>query len=106
MLLIFVLALVVSLASAWKGPIYHEDVCEAIRVPLCQSNVTKYSITRLPNIMGYMNQDPIIRFTEQQDFLDLIATNCSEHLVFFLCASLVPICVNMTSLNGNTNFAC
>lgn len=74
-------------------PMDHSD-CEEVTVPLCSGSDMKYNSTRLPNHIGYTDQGAIRRFTEQKELKNLVNTKCSADLMFFLCATLVPICVN------------
>ena len=91
--LLFLLCLATDAVECWNQfyPIDHPD-CEAVAVPLC-SNM-KYNLTRLPNHIGYTDQTAIRLFTEQKNLKNLVNTKCSPDLVFFLCTTLVPICVN------------
>lgn len=89
------LCLGVLLVKSWV-PTYPADYqsCQKITVPLCQGSGMKYNLTRLPNHIGHTDQAAIRHFTEQNELTYLVSTKCSSDLVFFLCATLVPICVN------------
>lgn len=68
--------------------------CQKITVPLCRGNTSKYDRTRLPNFFGYSSQYQVQLFTEQSIIQTLVNNKCSRDIVFFLCAVLLPICVN------------
>ncbi|XP_070565062.1 secreted frizzled-related protein 3-like [Ptychodera flava] len=62
--------------------------CEPIEIPMCKSMA--YNKTRMPNLLHHSTQENAKLAIEQ--FEELIATNCSEYLRFFLCSMYAPIC--------------
>ena len=70
------------------------DICEPIQLPMCQH--MKYNMTRMPNLLHHSSQENAKLAIEQ--FQPLVDKNCSEVLLFFLCAMYAPICtVNFQS---------
>nr|UYR58212.1 sFRP3/4 precursor [Eupentacta fraudatrix] len=64
------------------------SMCEPIRLPMCSS--LPYNKTRMPNLLDHSTQENALLAIEQ--FEELVGTNCSDVLVFFLCAMYAPIC--------------
>ncbi|KAL3842351.1 hypothetical protein ACJMK2_020377 [Sinanodonta woodiana] len=64
------------------------DRCEPIKIPMCKS--MPYNMTRMPNHLYHSTQENANLAIEQ--FHELIKTNCSADLLFFLCAMFAPIC--------------
>ncbi|XP_032802229.1 secreted frizzled-related protein 3 [Petromyzon marinus] len=62
--------------------------CEPVRIPMCQSML--WNMTRMPNHLHHSTQENAILSIEQ--FQDLLDTQCSAVLRFFLCAMYAPIC--------------
>ncbi|XP_038052833.1 secreted frizzled-related protein 3-like [Patiria miniata] len=62
--------------------------CEAIQLPMCSG--MKYNMTQMPNLLHHSAQENARLSIEQ--FQDLVNTNCSELLLFFLCTMYAPIC--------------
>lgn len=71
-----------------SGQSHHK--CERITVALCQD--TPYNYTRMPNMLGHMNQDQVALAV--QEYKPLIEVQCSEHLKFFLCSIFTPMCTD------------
>ncbi|XP_067653914.1 uncharacterized protein [Haliotis asinina] len=63
--------------------------CERNPIPLCQ-NLT-FSQGSLPNMFLQCKVEEIE--AEMQQFQDLLRTNCSPHLRFFMCGIYMPYCV-------------
>ncbi|PIK39899.1 putative secreted frizzled-related protein 3-like [Apostichopus japonicus] len=63
-------------------------MCEDITLPMCSS--IPYNKTRMPNLLDHSTQENARLAIEQ--FEELVETNCSDVLVFFLCAMYAPIC--------------
>lgn len=64
------------------------SMCEDITLPMCSG--IPYNKTRMPNLLDHSTQENARLAIEQ--FQDLVDTNCSDVLVFFLCAMYAPIC--------------
>lgn len=64
------------------------DTCEPIQIPMCQS--MPYNMTRMPNLLHHSSQENAKLSIEQ--FEKLLEQNCSDVLLFFLCAMYAPIC--------------
>ncbi|XP_022096455.1 secreted frizzled-related protein 3-like [Acanthaster planci] len=62
--------------------------CEAIQLPMCSG--MKYNMTQMPNLLHHSAQENARLSIEQ--FQDLVDTNCSNLLLFFLCTMYAPIC--------------
>ncbi|XP_071796129.1 secreted frizzled-related protein 3-like [Asterias amurensis] len=62
--------------------------CEAIQLPMCSG--MKYNMTQMPNLLHHSAQENAKLSIEQ--FQDLVNTNCSDLLLFFLCTMYAPIC--------------
>ncbi|XP_028905420.1 secreted frizzled-related protein 4, partial [Ornithorhynchus anatinus] len=62
--------------------------CEPVRVPLCLD--MPWNLTRMPNHLYHSTQHNAVLASEQYE--ELVASNCSAALRFFLCALLAPIC--------------
>lgn len=62
--------------------------CEPIKIPMCRS--MPYNMTRMPNLLHHSTQENAILAIDR--FYVLVQTECSEHLLFFLCAMYAPIC--------------
>ena len=92
LLLVSVLAV-----NAWTTPLWYppdsQMKCQIITVPMCRTNTSKYDKTRLPNFLGFTNQDQVQNFTENKQMQKLVQTKCSKDIVFFLCSVMVPICI-------------
>ncbi|XP_053672339.1 frizzled-4 [Anopheles nili] len=71
-----------------------QRTCEPIRIELCQG--IGYNETSLPNIVGHELQSDA-NFT-LQTFFPLIKFGCSNQLIFFLCATYVPMCTPKVSM--------
>ncbi|KAK3103988.1 hypothetical protein FSP39_023440 [Pinctada imbricata] len=72
------------------GMTYHSksETCEPIQLPMCQH--MPYNMTRMPNLLHHSSQENAKLAIEQ--FQPLLEQNCSEVLLFFLCAMYAPIC--------------
>ncbi|XP_061174601.1 secreted frizzled-related protein 3-like [Saccostrea echinata] len=64
------------------------DTCEPIEIPMCQH--MPYNMTRMPNLLHHSSQENAKLAIEQ--FQQLIDQNCSDVILFFLCAMYAPIC--------------
>ena len=64
------------------------DMCERIDIPMCRG--MPYNMTRMPNHMHHSTQENARLAMEP--YGELLKQNCSEDLLFFLCAMFVPIC--------------
>ena len=64
--------------------------CEKITAPMCRGALP-YSSTEFPNSLDHYNQKMALRSLEI--YKDLMATNCSKHLAFFVCAYHLPVCM-------------
>ncbi|XP_064635471.1 secreted frizzled-related protein 3-like [Lineus longissimus] len=62
--------------------------CEQIQIPMCQR--MQYNMTRMPNLLHHSTQKNAILAIEQ--FEQLVDTQCSSSLLFFLCSMYAPIC--------------
>ncbi|XP_007899062.1 secreted frizzled-related protein 4 [Callorhinchus milii] len=62
--------------------------CERVRIPMCRA--MPWNITRMPNHLHHSTQENAILAIEQYE--ELVGTNCSPLLRFFLCAMYAPIC--------------
>ncbi|KAJ8416920.1 hypothetical protein AAFF_G00327980 [Aldrovandia affinis] len=62
--------------------------CEPVRIPMCKS--MPWNITKMPNHLHHSTQANAVLAIEQ--FEGLLGTQCSEDLLFFLCAMYAPIC--------------
>ncbi|KAM4626961.1 secreted frizzled-related protein 3 [Discoglossus pictus] len=62
--------------------------CEPVRIPMCKS--MPWNMTKMPNHLHHSTQANAILAIEQ--FEGLLATECSQDLLFFLCAMYAPIC--------------
>ncbi|KAG2458142.1 SFRP4 protein, partial [Polypterus senegalus] len=62
--------------------------CEPVRIPMCHS--MPWNITRMPNHLHHSTQENAILAIEQYE--ELVNTECSTDLRFFLCAVYAPIC--------------
>lgn len=71
------------------------STCEPIQIPMCQT--LKYNMTRMPNLLHHSSQENA-KLSIQQ-FEKLVDQNCSESLVFFLCAMYAPICTINFKMN-------
>ena len=63
-------------------------ICEPIRIPMC--HWLPYNLTRMPNLLFHSAQRNAQLVIEQ--YQPLVETNCSEDLLFFLCAMFAPMC--------------
>ena len=79
--------LAVPALCASRGSLAAMD-CEPIRIPMCRSML--WNMTRMPNHLHHSTQENAILSIEQ--FEELLATQCSPVLSFFLCALYAPIC--------------
>uniref|UniRef100_A0A8C4PXF1 Frizzled related protein n=1 Tax=Eptatretus burgeri TaxID=7764 RepID=A0A8C4PXF1_EPTBU len=79
--------LAVPALRASRGSLAAMD-CEPIRIPMCRSML--WNMTRMPNHLHHSTQENAILSIEQFD--ELLATQCSPVLSFFLCALYAPIC--------------
>lgn len=66
----------------------HEGRCERITIPLCTD--MKYNMTRMPNLVGHMNQKEAA--LQVNEFIPLVQFGCSRLLKFFLCSLYAPMC--------------
>ncbi|XP_064601508.1 secreted frizzled-related protein 3-like isoform X2 [Liolophura sinensis] len=64
------------------------SACEVVRIPMCKR--MPYNMTRMPNLLHHSTQENAILAIEQ--FEELVDQNCSDVLLFFLCAMYAPIC--------------
>ncbi|XP_061093076.1 secreted frizzled-related protein 3 isoform X2 [Conger conger] len=62
--------------------------CEPVRIPMCRS--MPWNMTKMPNHLHHSTQANAVLAIEQ--FEGLLGTQCSEDLLFFLCAMYAPIC--------------
>lgn len=62
--------------------------CEPIRIPICAS--MPYTDAQMPNLLYHSTQQNANLVIEQ--YQELLETNCSSVLHFFLCSMFVPIC--------------
>ncbi|XP_071955389.1 secreted frizzled-related protein 3-like [Antedon mediterranea] len=62
--------------------------CELIKLPMCKD--MPWNKTRMPNHLHHSTQENAKLAISQ--FQGLAATNCSSHLIFFLCSMYAPIC--------------
>nr|AAC60113.1 Frzb-1 [Xenopus laevis] len=62
--------------------------CEPVRIPMCKS--MPWNMTKMPNHLHHSTQANAILAIEQ--FEGLLTTECSQDLLFFLCAMYAPIC--------------
>ncbi|XP_038666324.1 secreted frizzled-related protein 4-like isoform X1 [Scyliorhinus canicula] len=62
--------------------------CERVRIPMCHS--MPWNITRMPNHLHHSTQENAVLAIEQ--YQQLVDTDCSPLLRFFLCAMFAPIC--------------
>ena len=76
------------LLSCLMSPVYSSPHCEPVKIPLCES--MPYNKTRMPNLLYHSTQQNAVLIAEQ--FTELVDTNCSDVLTFFLCAMFAPIC--------------
>lgn len=83
--------LILSRQIISRGFLFRQTyVCNEVMIPECKT--MPYNWTRLPNFLAHKTQG-FARISFQQ-YIPLIRTNCSEQLVFFLCALTLPICVD------------
>ncbi|XP_077978098.1 secreted frizzled-related protein 3-like isoform X2 [Glandiceps talaboti] len=66
----------------------YSAACEPIEIPMCRSMA--YNKTRMPNLLHHSTQENAKLAIEQFD--QLLETNCSDYLLFFLCSMYAPIC--------------
>ncbi len=66
----------------------HAAICEPVRIPMC--TWLPYNMTRMPNLLYHSTQRNAILVIEQ--YQALVDTNCSDSLLFFLCAMFAPMC--------------
>ena len=72
-----------------KSHTYEEDArCELIEIEKCKN--LGYNFTKMPNALGQERQ--VAAKMDLNTYQPLIQTNCSQQLVFFLCAVYVPMC--------------
>lgn len=64
------------------------DICEPIKIPMCQD--MPYNMTRMPNLLHHSTQENAELAIDQ--FEILLEQNCSDILLFYLCAMYAPIC--------------
>ncbi|KAE8580732.1 hypothetical protein XENTR_v10024515 [Xenopus tropicalis] len=69
-------------------PNAHCASCEPVRIPMCKS--MPWNMTKMPNHLHHSTQANAILAIEQ--FEGLLTTECSQDLLFFLCAMYAPIC--------------
>ncbi|XP_068103098.1 secreted frizzled-related protein 3 [Hyperolius riggenbachi] len=62
--------------------------CEPVRIPMCKT--MPWNMTKMPNHLHHSTQANAILAIEQ--FQGLIDIECSQDLLFFLCAMYAPIC--------------
>lgn len=86
--------------TAWRTSYENHLKCQNITVPACLTKDSKYNKTRLPNFIGQTNQLEVKIFTELTWVQELIKTKCSKDLVFFLCSTVLPICVERAIGDG------
>lgn len=65
------------------------SICEPIRIPMCRSAMP-YNITQMPNLLYHSTQTNAELVFEQ--YTELVQTNCSSVLLFYLCSVFVPVC--------------
>ncbi|KAK7098558.1 hypothetical protein V1264_002824 [Littorina saxatilis] len=68
--------------------VHRLDKCEPIDIPRCRS--MPYNMTRMPNLLHHSTQENSRLSFDQ--FHMLLDQNCSDVLLFLLCAMYVPIC--------------
>ena len=66
------------------------QTCEPITIPQCKS--MPYNMTHFPNDYKHTRQMDAKQFLKQYEYDIILQRNCSELLVFYLCAKIVPIC--------------
>ncbi|KAL8614452.1 hypothetical protein ACOMHN_007788 [Nucella lapillus] len=82
-----VMCLMESLRTA-SGFIHRLDKCEPIAIPRCRA--MPYNMTRMPNLLHHSTQENArLAFNQFHVLLD---RNCSQVLLFLLCAMYAPIC--------------
>uniref|UniRef100_UPI00398EC38A secreted frizzled-related protein 4-like n=1 Tax=Pristiophorus japonicus TaxID=55135 RepID=UPI00398EC38A len=81
---------VIAAVCLWLGPgvSVQGAPCERVRIPMCKT--MPWNITRMPNHLHHSTQENAILAIEQ--YQELVDTNCSPVLRFFLCAMYAPIC--------------
>lgn len=62
--------------------------CEPVKIPMCK--FMPYNMTRMPNHLHHSTQQNAVLAIEP--YQELVDTNCSDRLVFFLCSMFAPIC--------------
>ena len=65
--------------------------CQPINLPFC--NILPYNVTKLPNQLKQETQAAVKASLDTEEIKTLVRTNCSDSLVFFLCAFHLPICI-------------
>ncbi|XP_067888717.1 secreted frizzled-related protein 4-like [Heterodontus francisci] len=80
----------IAAVCLWLGPavLVQGAPCERVRIPMCKT--MPWNITRMPNHLHHSTQENAILAIEQ--YQELVDTNCSPVLRFFLCAMYAPIC--------------
>ena len=87
------------LQLAWLGinarivSITTAEECRPITLPMCQA--MPWNLTRFPNLLHQNLSESDAVSIEQ--FRPLLETNCSDHLLFFLCAMYTPKCTDQLS---------
>ncbi|KXJ09170.1 secreted frizzled-related protein 3 [Exaiptasia diaphana] len=74
--------------AAYKVP----NSCQIVNVSMCNS-ILPYNLTKLPNYRRQYTQTAVRDYLGSEDVTNLVKTNCSSDLVFFLCVLHLPICV-------------
>ncbi|GAB1603874.1 protein mom-5-like [Argonauta hians] len=77
--------------------------CILNTIPMCanltpNTNKKKYVLGVLPNM--FLQNSPERIFKEMNNYKDLIATNCSRHLAFFVCGVYLPFCTDNQGADG------
>lgn len=77
---------------------YQYNRCERITIPLCLN--MRYNMTRMPNLVGHMNQKDATM--QVHEFIPLVQIGCSRFLTFFLCSLYAPMCTDMQQMGEET----
>ncbi|XP_076450234.1 secreted frizzled-related protein 3-like [Babylonia areolata] len=76
------------IGSSSAFELHRLDTCEPIGIPRCRA--MPYNMTRMPNLLHHSTQENARLAFDQ--FHVLLDRNCSEVLLFLLCAMYAPIC--------------
>ena len=72
------------------------ESCVLVEIPQCKA--MPYNMTRLPNWLKHQNQDEVKDYLKEYEGFLKTNSNCSDLLMFYMCARILPICMSNLDL--------